>query len=455
MLNYSDIAQMDACRMGALMRENRLCPVDLMEYTLEAIARYPDQNVFLSFTAERARREAQAARKRLRAGAPASPLDGVPIAWKDNVDIEGAVTTVGSSLFADSSPATRDQVAAARLAAAGMVCIGKLNMTEFAYSGLGFNPHFGTPRNPNSPDIPRAPGGSSSGSGVAVAAGLVPCTIGTDTGGSIRIPAAFNGVVGYKASEGRTETEGIFPLSPTLDTLGPLARTVCDCSLLSQIMRGQAPNPVGAVDQRALRIVVPTNEVLDRLEPDVETNFWHSIATLEEAGIPVQRQRIEALSQVVEMTERHGTLTAAEAYSTLHCIIDGTSVDRVDPRVVRRVLAGKRMSAFDLLEIQRTRKRLVSEMEQQFGDALIAMPTAPVVAPEIAPLEADQEAFMRVNARILKNTVLGNVLNFCGVALPNGRNADGMPTSLLISAPGGHDDRLIAACFWLERVLRD
>lgn len=228
MESIEHIAGLSATGIGAALRRGDGCPVELVEYLADRIRTNADQHIFLAVTIERALGEAGAARSRLRAGTPTSLLDGVPVALKDVLDLAGMRTTAASVLFADAPVKDKDSVCAARLSAGGMVMIGKLNMTEFAYSGIGCNPHFGTPRNPNNSKIHRSPGGSSSASGAAVAAGLVPCAIGSDTGGSIRVPASFNGVVGYKASEGLHDKTGVFPLSRTLDTIGPLARSVSD-----------------------------------------------------------------------------------------------------------------------------------------------------------------------------------------------------------------------------------
>ena len=229
-----------AKELGRKLRNGKLDPVALAEQTLEAVKACDDQAIFIEVMAERALGEAKAARKRLKAGKPLSALDGVPVGWKDLFDLEGRVTTAGSIVLKNEPPARADAALVAAGKRAGLVSIGTLNMTEFAYSGIGLNPHYGTPRNPNGSGAARSPGGSSSASGVVVAKGLLPLAIGTDTGGSIRIPASFNGVVGYKSSTGHYAMDGVFPLSRSLDTLGPLAHTVEDCVLADAVLRGIA-----------------------------------------------------------------------------------------------------------------------------------------------------------------------------------------------------------------------
>ncbi|HLJ71765.1 MAG TPA: amidase family protein, partial [Roseiarcus sp.] len=255
----------------------------LVEQTLKAIEE-SDPAIFTVVTAERARREAAASDARRAAGRALGPLDGAPIAWKDLFDFAGFVTTAGSRALADAAPAKADAPVVAALAAAGMAAVGRTNMTEFAYSGIGLNPRFGTPRNPYG-STPRVPGGSSSGSAVAVARGLTPAAIGTDTGGSVRIPAAFTGVVGYKASAGRYPMSGAFPLSKTLDTLGVFAGAVADAILVDAAMRGVTPTLPAPAIVHGLRIVVPTNVVLHDCETEVLANFEGSLATLKAAGV--------------------------------------------------------------------------------------------------------------------------------------------------------------------------
>jgi aspartyl-tRNA(Asn)/glutamyl-tRNA(Gln) amidotransferase subunit A len=442
-----------ATELGKKIREGDICPVQLAHYTLRQVAEYSDQNIFITVTAERAMWEARAAKSRIEAGQPASLLDGVPIAWKDNIDVAGAPTTVGSLLFKKNNIAATDQVAVRNVAAGGMVCIGKLNMTEFAYSGLGLNPHFGTPRNPNDQLQHRSPGGSSSGSGVAVSAGLVPCAIGTDTGGSVRVPAAFNGVFGYKTSEAVVDTTGVFPLSKTLDTLGPIARSISDCIYLTQLMQGLPTVPLTPVGVEELRIIVPDTFALEGAEPAVVKNFEQTLGCLEAAGVEVQRVSMPMLMAVAKLCEVHGTLTAAEAYYTHQTLVDGPSSKVMDQRVVRRILNGKKMSAFDILEIQNKRQSYRQRISDFLDGALLAMPTVPIVAPVIGNLEQDDKTFMRVNALTLRNAVLCNVLNFCALAMPNGNDQEGMPTSFMVCAPDGADSRLLASGLTLEKLV--
>ena len=443
-----------ASEIGRALAAGEASPVALAEHLLEKIEAAGDSNVFLRVTRERALAEARASEARLAGGRPLSALDGVPLAWKDLFDMAGEVTTAASDIYRDAAPAEADAPCVANVAAAGMVALGKVNLTEFAYSGIGLNPHFGTPANPHSPSIPRAPGGSSSGSGVSVAAGLVPCAIGTDTGGSVRIPASFNGLVGYKSSEGWIDGEGVFALSRTLDTVGPLARSVEDCVNLDAALRGLRESPVRPRPVAGLSLFVPETIVLDDLDPSVAENFEISLKTLEAAGARITRGPLDIFAKAAELTAEFGSITAADAYVEHCALVDSNQVNRIDRRVVARILGGKGMSAADVISLQRARADLIRQLVELMGDSLIAMPTTAITAPEIAPLEADDDLFHRVNLKALRNTMIGNFLNLPGLALPNGTDVNGMPTSLLISAMAGDDERLLGYGLDVESVLR-
>lgn len=439
----TDLSQISAAALGRLYLAGVTDPVTATEVFLDRIRACPDQAVFLLLTEARARREAEASLKRYRAGRPLGPLDGVPVAWKDLVDLEGTVTTAGAEVLRHATPAKADAPIARHLAAAGMVSLGKVNLSEFAYSGLGLNPHYGTPLNPYD-TTPRAPGGSSSGSAVAVARGLAPCAIGSDTGGSVRIPAAFNGLVGLKTTEGRIDKSGVFPLSQTLDTIGPLARTVEDCILLDAALRGAVATDIRRAELSGLRLVVPENIVFDHAEDGVVANFERALAALTAAGATVERRHIAIFDEALAVGTAHGSLTAAEAYAFHRELMEGPDAARVDPRITSRIGGGKRMTAVDLLAIQAMRRRLTPALVAELDGALLAFPTVPHAAPEIAPLEADVELYHQTNLRSLRNTMLGNILTTCGLALPTGLDGRGLPTSLLLSAPAGDDSRLLA-----------
>jgi aspartyl-tRNA(Asn)/glutamyl-tRNA(Gln) amidotransferase subunit A len=356
-------------------------------------------------------------------------------------------------LLKNAASKTTDMPCVANTVAAGTVTLGKLNLTEFAYSGLGLNPHFGTAFNPNDRKTPRSPGGSSSGSGAAVAARLTPIAIGSDTGGSVRVPSSYNGVVGFKTSTSRIDKRGITPLSRTLDTIGPLARSVEDCVLADVVLRGAVTSPGRQADLGSIKLFFPINVILDDADAAVVENFERSLRSLEAKGVEMRRGDFAPLTAILEMTERYGTLIAADAYTEYHDIADGEEGKRIDRRVLFRMLGGKQMSARDVLTIQRRRAELIPQAAARLDGALLAMPTTPITAPAIAPLEADDDVFYKTNTRTLRNATLGNVLDMCGMALPNGRDGNGMPTSFLISAPWGEDERLLSAALAVERIV--
>jgi len=443
-----------AAALGADLRAGRLDAVELAERTLAAINSHSDKAIFIEVFAARARREAAAAAARLKAGRPLSPLDGVPAAWKDLFDIEGRVTTAGSVVLKSDPPAARDAPVLAAAAAAGLVTVGATNMTEFAFSGIGLNPHYGTPRNPRDPKVARSPGGSSSGSAAAVAAGLVPVAFGTDTSGSVRVPASFTGIVGYKSSTARYPMEGVYPLSRTLDSLGPLAHTVEDCVLVDAAVGGVLFPEARRQPVADLRLFVPETLVLDDCEPEVLANFEAAIERLATAGARVERRALPALAAIPELIAKHGYILRAETLHLHQARLRGPDVARMDRRVVKRALLAEKMTAVDLVEVLRTRARLIAETNAILGDVIVAFPTTPHVAMPIAPLEADDEVFFRSNAKTLRNTMLGNFLDWCGVAIPSGVDADGMPASLLLSATHGRDTAVLSAALAAEPIIR-
>lgn len=448
-----ELAQSSAWKIARVLASGAAGPVELVDHLLAQAM--DSQKVFLEITGERALVEAEQSARRLAEGRPLSALDGVPVAFKDLFDMAGEVTSAGSLTRAGAVAAGRDAAAVARARAAGMVVLGKLNLSEFAYSGLGLNPHFGTPPNPHDGANPRVPGGSSSGSGVAVARGLVPVAIGTDTGGSVRIPAAFNGIVGFKSSEGRLDRSGVFALSPSFDTIGPLARTVQDCIAMDMVMRGRKPRQPEQRSIAGQRFIVPQAIVLEGLEDAVADNFERSLGQIGRAGGRIERLKFEVFSSVVELGAKYGSIVAAEAFEQHWRLMKSAQAELVDPRVAVRIMAGGRICASDLSNLKRERSRLSGELDVLVDDALVLMPTTAMTAPEIAPLEADADLFHKTNMLALRNTSLGNFLNMPGLALPNGFDRNGLPTSLLVSSRGGQDDVLLRSGLEIEKVLKN
>lgn len=451
-----DIAGATVFELSQGLASGALDPVDVADYYLDRIANNADQAVYITVMAERARAEAQASRKRLREDQPAGPLDGVPIAWKDLFDVAGSPTTCGAEIYRGRANAETDAPVVAACAAAGMVSLGKVNLTEFAFSGLGLNPHYGTPHNPHSGDTPRAPGGSSSGSAVAVAADLAPIAMGTDTGGSVRIPASFNGLVGYKTSEGHIDKSGVQALSLTLDTVGPLGRSVVDCVLVERAMRGNlivAPRPAGLSD---CTLLVPENVAFDGADDDVLANFERALSQLSSHGVKVVRRKLPVLDAMLELSAKHGTLVTAEAYYVHQALVDSAERERMDRRVVARIEMGKKMNAHSFVAIREGRASLIAELAGEMeGPTFMAVPSTGITAPEIAPLEADDDVFHTTNMMALRNTMIGNFFNLCGFTIPSGVDAKGLPTGILFSATGGRDEDLICYAQSLEKAVKE
>jgi aspartyl-tRNA(Asn)/glutamyl-tRNA(Gln) amidotransferase subunit A len=445
---------MSIAEMSMLIHSGIMSPVEIAEQVFDAIDRHPDKAIFVSLLKDRAFAEATAAAKRVAENRSLGWLDGIPIAWKDLFDIEGLPTTAGSAVLSNALPASRDATVVDLLRQAGMVAIGRTNMSEFAFSGIGINPHYGTPHNPRSSDVPRVPGGSSSGAAVAVAAGLVPVAMGTDTGGSVRIPAALNGIVGYKASRGRYAMDGIFPLAQSLDTLGPLCRSVQDAVWIDAAMRGATRPDIMRSPIAPMEIVVPDNAVFDGAEPGVVKAFDAAIARLEKSGAKIVKLRIPAFEAITDLMKSRGALVTAEAFALHRERLSGPVAEGIDPRVVARIRLGGNIAMADYIEILDIRRRLTKETEDLLAGRLVAMPTIAHVAPAIEPLLADDDLFFATNGKTLRNTGFGNFLDWCGVSIPCGTGDASMPVGLLLSGVAGDDEKLLAASLQYEEIIR-
>jgi aspartyl-tRNA(Asn)/glutamyl-tRNA(Gln) amidotransferase subunit A len=438
-----------------MMAGGTLTALDLAHATFAAIAECEDSSVFTLTTYARACAEAEAAASRFKEGFSLGPLDGIPVAWKDLYDFKGEVTRAGSIVL-DDGPAIADAELVQRLAAAGAVTVGKLNMSEFAFSGLGLNPHYGTPRNPWSKGEARIPGGSSSGCGVAVARGIVPVAIGTDTSGSVRIPAALNGVIGFKTSRNRWPLAGAYPLSRTLDTAGVFAHTAVDAAVVDAIARGQAKEELRVCPIKGIRIVVPSNVVWDDVEAAVASNFEAALERLQSHGVVVEHRQIKVLDDVLSLSSAHGTLVAVEAYQLHRHLLSSSASLLMDRRVRARLEAGGTIASSSEASIRNAQVTLMDAMTQLFdGNTFLAYPTVPKVAPLLAPLMVDDDLFVRTNSLMLRNTLIGSFLGWCGISIPTGADESGLPTALLLSGAPGGDQELLTAAISMESIIRN
>ncbi len=387
-------------------------------------------------------------------GAALPPLAGLPVSVKDLYDIAGRTTMAGSLLRAGRAPATADALAVQRLRAAGAAITGLTNMSEFAFSGVGLNPHHGTPRNPavqaTDPAAARIPGGSSSGCAVSVALGLAVGGLGSDTGGSIRVPAALCGIVGFKNTQSRTPLQGAFPLSPTLDTVCAMARTVADCLVLDGVLAG-APLVVPARGLQGARLLLPQTLLLDALEPAVAAAFGRALTRLSAAGAQLIERPLPELLEIAAINAPGG-LSAIEAWATHGADMQAQRA-RFDPRVAQRIALGEGVSAQQHQAILQRRREWIARMHAALvGFDAFVCPTVPIVAPLLAELQASDAAFFRANGLLLRNTFVVNFLDGCAFTLPC-HEAGALPVGLMLAAPGGHDAALAALALAAEAAL--
>ena len=401
----------------------------------------------LTVYADAARAAADAADARAKSGISLGPLDGAIVSIKDLFDVAGEPTRAGSKILADAPPAKADAPVVRRLRAAGAVIVAKTNMSEFAFSGVGMNPHYGTPGNPA--DRARVPGGSSSGAVVAAADHMCDIAIGTDTGGSTRIPAALCGIVGFKPSQWRVPTEGAFPLSFSLDSIGPLARTVADCAKADAVMAGDEFAPLGArAGSRACGFGVPQGMLLKDWDNTVGTRFGAARKKLSDAGARITDEPMPLLDEMVAVNAKGG-FAPAEAFS-IHREHLAKHADDFDPNVRARIERGAKLTAADYVDMSRERTRLIRAMDAQLSafDAWL-LPTTPIVAPTIAEMQ-DTHTFNSKNMLLLRNTSTWNFFDMCAISISI--PGSGLPVGLMLVARNGHDRRLFEIAAGIERL---
>jgi len=427
---------------------------DRLERCLDRIAdpAYEGARAFIKVYEETARAEADYSDALHRAGVVRSPIEGWPVSVKDLFDVGGDVTRAGSIVLANAPPAARDATAVARLRAAGAVIIGRTNMVEFAFGVVGVNPHYGTPKNPYDRAVGRVPGGSSSGAAVALADGLCAASLGSDTRGSIRIPSALCGVTGFKPTTRRVPRDGTFPLSYTLDSVGPLCNSVEQCATVDAILAVQPTTPLPDIAVRGLRLLLPRSSALDELDPHVAKSFDAALDELSGAGAAIVDVPMPMFDRQAEYF-RGGGIAGAEAYA-----IHRPRLDRIaeyDPRVGKRIVLGKDMSGADYVEITRLRSAFIADVEAAAAqyDAIV-MPTTPCIAPTIAEATDTDDDYFRWNARIFRNAGLINFLDGCAVSLPC--HASGTaPVGLSVCGVAMSDRHTLAVARAVEAALAD
>ena len=419
----------------------------LVEASLDAIAR--DPRPFTDVFADEARAAADAADRERASGDRTSALAGLPISVKDLFDIEGRPTPAGSVHLRDGPIATRDAPVVTRLKAAGLVIVGRTQMSPFAFSGLGLNPHAVQAPNPRDPE--RAPGGSSGGAGVTVGLGQTAASIGTDTGGSVRIPAAVCGVVGFKPTRRRITTQGAVPLAPDIDSIGPLATTVEDCRLLDEVMADEPVDRHERIEAKGLRFGVVEDFFFDELEPQVARDFDRALSRLSAAGVAIERLRMLALNDIPAI-EAKGALVNAQAYAVHK--LNGWLERRelYDPNVLFRLEAGGKLSSSDYLEMRWRFDDLARQMDRlsEGFDALV-WPTCATTAPRIADIQ-DPKGFGRANSLLLRNARIVNLVDRCAISLPM-QDAGTLPTGFMLVGEAMGDARLLSVAEAVEAAL--
>lgn len=423
----------------------------------DAIARIDDAagegaRVFTRVDRAAARAAAVVADGLRKAGVVPSLLAGLPISVKDLFDVRGEVTTAGSVVLKDAPPASMDAVIVARLRAAGAVILGRTNMTEFAYSGVGLNPHYGTPKSPWDRKTGRIPGGSSAGAGVSVADRMSVASIGTDTGGSVRIPAALNGIVGFKPTARRIPLAGCFPLSASLDSIGPLALSVACCALVDAAMAGAVIAPPEEIPLSGLRFAVAKTIVQDEMDRHVADAFAQALSRLSAAGARIVDIPFAELAEIPKINTKGGII-GAESYA-VHRERLASAGDRFDPRVRVRIQRGAQIAAADYIETVRARAALIARANGATApfDAVL-MPTVPEIAPPIADLAASDEIYAKKNVLMLRNPTMANFLDRCALSIPCHRPGEA-PVGLTVMGEIGADQRLLAMGRAIETTLR-
>ena len=431
--------------------------MELVERALAAIDAPHGEGAraFLFVDREGALRSAEEADRRYRAGSVPSPFCGIPVSVKDLFDVRGQTTRAGSRLLQASAPATKDASVVERLRNAGFVLVGRTNMTEFAYSGLGLNPHYGTPLNPWRRDVGHIPGGSSSGATISVADGMAAAAIGTDTGGSCRIPAAMCGIVGYKPTASAVPRDGALPLSQTLDSVGPLARSVDCCAILHRIMAGvDGTTAATQRDGPALADVtlgILRDYVMDDVAAPVADAFERATKRLEQCGAALVDVRLRALDRLPAINAKGG-FAAAEAIAWHRQHLAAAS-DQYDPRVRVRIEKGAEQSAADYLDLFAARREIIAAATDAMrGCAALIHPTVPMLPPRLADLEDDDE-YDRLNRLALRNPSLANFLDACAISLPI-HTSGNAPVGMNLLGRHGGDEALLALAESVERALR-
>ncbi len=444
---------MTALELGQHIGDRAIDPIELAQYFLGRIKKHdPQQRIYVRLTEDRALKEAAAARVRAENGTRLSPLDGVPISWKDLFDTAGVATEGGSRLFEGRIP-EKDAECLMRASRAGLVCLGKTNMPDVAFSGIGVNPWTGTGPNPFDKEIERVPGGSSAGAALSIAEGLAPAAIGSDTAGSVRIPAAWCGLTGLKTTHGQISLKGAMLLSYSQDTIGPLTRDVADANILYSILSGRPKADLAGVSLKGVKILRATSQFDELCDPKILVQVKKGLSLLQAAGAEITEGPVPAFDEVIALSARHGSPAAIEA-----CMMYGDQI-RANPGVMyepiaERILAAEKFSAVDAAALYRGMERLTADyLEQTAVYDLVVGSTQPEHPPAIAPLLENTEAYLRATLMSISLTRLANLLRLCATTLPCGLES-GLPVGMMLMAPGGSEGKLLRLSAAAEQALK-
>ncbi len=448
-----ELATMTIVELSRLLANQKITSRQLVEQSLAAIKNPQGEGAraFLLVHDNEALAAADRVDAQRRSGSKLPALAGIPISIKDLFDEADVVTLGGSKLLVGTPPATRDSTVVERLRKAGAVIVGRTNLVEFAYSGLGINPHYGTPKNAFDRTTGRIPGGSSSGAAISVADGMVAGAIGTDTGGSIRIPAALNGLVGFKPTARRVPLDGVLPLSFSLDSTGPIAKTVADCALLDQVLAAETDGVPAFAHLRGLRFAVPGTIFQDELSLAVANAFTAALRRLSVAGATIIELPMAEFAQAAAMNPP-GALASAEAFSWhRQWMKDG--VGKYDPRVLVRIRRGETITGADYIELLQLRERFVHTINAAASsyDAML-MPTTPDTAPTIAEASKDDESYFRLNGRMIRNPAIVNLFDGCALSVPC-HDPGGAPVGMMIAGTQNTDRKILAIGLAVEEVV--
>jgi aspartyl-tRNA(Asn)/glutamyl-tRNA(Gln) amidotransferase subunit A len=444
---------MTILELSRLLASQKITSRQLVEQSLKAI-RDPQgegARTFLLVHDSEALAAADSVDAQRLGGSKLPALAGIPISIKDLFDEAGVVTLGGSKVLVGAPPATRDSTIVERLRKAGAVIVGRTNLTEFAYSGLGINPHYGTPKNAFDRTTGRIPGGSSSGAAISVTDGMVAGAIGTDTGGSTRIPAALNGLVGFKPTARRVPLDGVLPLSFTLDSAGPIAKTVADCALLDQVLAAETDVVPASARLPGLRFAVPKTVFQEDLSPAVATAFATALGRLSVAGATIIELPMAEFAQAADVNP-HGALASAEAFSWHRQWIKDAA-EKYDPRVMARIRPGENITAADYIELLELRKRFIRAINAAASgyDAML-VPTTVDTAPTIVEASKDDEGYFRLNGRMLRNSAIVNLFDGCALSVPC-HDPGSAPVGIMIAGTQNTDRKILAIGLAVEEVV--